>query len=98
MALQCLEQIETVLLSTGWIEFGWVRLARRDLDGLMLEFLETIETGGCAPDRLAICRLETIKMGYLSARWIRFGRASSLLAKHGQDRLALVQREMIWLS
>jgi len=34
------------LLSTGWIQFGRVRLAGRDLDGPALEFLETIETGG----------------------------------------------------
>ena len=39
------------------------------MDGLALEFLETIETGG---------------------------RASSLLAGHGQDRLALGQLNMIW--
>jgi len=63
MALECLEQIETSLLSTGWIQFGWVRLARRDLDGLILELLATIEPGGRALDRLAICRLETVKMG-----------------------------------
>jgi len=46
LALECLEPIETGLLSTGWIQFGRVRLAGRDLDGLALEFLETIETGG----------------------------------------------------
>jgi len=63
VALECLEPIETGLLSTGWIQFGRVRLAGRDLDGLALEFLETIETGGRALDRLAICRLETIEMG-----------------------------------
>jgi len=51
------------LLSTGWIQSGRVRLAGRDLDGLALEFLETIETGGRALDRLAICGLETIGMG-----------------------------------
>jgi len=63
LALEFLESIETGLLSTGWIQFGRVRLAGRDLDGLALEFLETFETGGRALDRLAICRLETIKMG-----------------------------------
>jgi hypothetical protein len=62
-ALECLEPIEMGLLSTGCIQFGQVRLAGRDLDGLALEFLETIETGGCALDRLAICGLETIEMG-----------------------------------
>jgi len=51
------------LLSTGWIQSGRVRLAGRDLDRLALEFLETIGTGGHAPDRLAICGLETIEMG-----------------------------------
>jgi len=63
LALECLGPIETGLLSTGWIQFGWVRLAGRDLDGLALEFLETIATAGCALDRLAACRLETIEMG-----------------------------------
>jgi hypothetical protein len=51
------------LLSTGWIQSGQVRLPGRDKDGLAVEFLETIETGGHALDRLAICRLETIEMG-----------------------------------
>jgi hypothetical protein len=51
------------LLPTGWIQSGQVRLAGRDLDGLALEFLETIETGGRALDMLAICGLETIEMG-----------------------------------
>ena len=87
-----------LLSTTGWIQSGRVWLAGRDLDGLALEFLETIETGGCALDRLAICGLETIEMGRLSACWIRFGRASCLLAGHGQDRLALGQLEMIWVS
>jgi len=63
LALEFLEPIQTGLLSTGWIQFGRVRLAGRDLDELALEFLETFETGGCALDRLAICRLETIEMG-----------------------------------
>ena len=51
------------MLSTGWIQFGRVRLAGGDLDGLALKFLETIEMGGRALDRLAICGLETIEMG-----------------------------------
>jgi len=46
LTLECLEPIETGLLSTGCIQLGRVRLARRDLDGLALEILETIETGG----------------------------------------------------
>jgi len=46
LALECLEPIKTGLLSTGWIQFGWVWLAGRDLDELALEFLETIEMGG----------------------------------------------------
>jgi len=46
LALECLEPIETGLLSTGWIQYGQVWLAGRDLDGLALKFLETIETGG----------------------------------------------------
>ena len=58
-----MEPIKTGLLSTGWIKFGRVRLAGHDLDGLALEFLETIEMGGRALDRLGICRLETIEMG-----------------------------------
>jgi hypothetical protein len=32
LALECLELIELGLLSTGWIQFGRVRLAGRDLD------------------------------------------------------------------
>ena len=51
------------MLSTSWIQVGRVWLAGRDLDGLALEFLETIETGGRALHRLAIYRLETIEMG-----------------------------------
>ena len=39
LALECQEPIETGLLSTGWIQFGQVRLAGRDLDGLALEYL-----------------------------------------------------------
>ena len=89
LALEFLEPIEMGLLSTGWIQSGQVRLAGRDLDGLALEFLETIKIGGHAIQRRATHRLETTEMGWLSAHWIPFGRASSLLAGHGQDNLIL---------
>jgi hypothetical protein len=57
LALECLKPIETGLLSTGWIQFGRVRLAGRDLN--------VIWTGSRRVDGLALCWLDMVKIGWL---------------------------------
>jgi len=96
-------------LAPGWLDMIWMgspsgswtrsrqagsRMSGADRDRLALDWLDTIWTGsagwtesGCNLDWLALEFLETIEMG---------GRASSQLARHGQDRLALGQLNMIW--
>jgi len=73
----------------GWLEVIWMNW--------ISNFWRRSRRGG-ALDRLPICRLEAFEMGRPSACWVRFGLASSLLAGHGQDRMAVGQLEMIWMS
>jgi hypothetical protein len=90
------DMIWTGLPSGSWMRSGQAgsRISGANRDGLSLYWLDTIWTGqagwtysGCDLDGLGLECLQTIEMG---------GRASSLLAGHSQDRLALGQLIMIW--
>jgi len=65
LAVECLEPIETGLLSTGWIQFGRIRLAGRDLDVIWTGWLSNIWRRSRRVDGLALCWLDMVKIGWL---------------------------------
>jgi hypothetical protein len=93
LAASCLDMNWMGSPSRSWMQAGF-QMPGADQDGLAFYWVDTIGMGmvgwmwsGCDLDWLPCQCLETIERG---------GWAISLLAGHGQDRLALGQLNMIW--